>query len=131
MNQMVEEGLGVLINKIDVGIYIIKNYEIEFANEQFLKMVGYPLKELLGKECVSLAAQDEKNRLQKIKTEHARMGTYPRMIEFWIVTKEGDRKFIRNRYHLIKEEEGVDFRLTVNDTKNTEHVYRGILSGIR
>ncbi len=102
---MAEEDIGEIFDKIDVGVTIINNDKIEFANNRLLQIIGYSLKEMQGKNSVFFAAKEEKNRLQKIKSENKKLNTYAKEIELWIVTKDGTRKFIRNRFYPIIEGE--------------------------
>ncbi|MCG3256903.1 MAG: PAS domain S-box protein [Candidatus Heimdallarchaeota archaeon] len=113
---MAEEDLGEVFDKIDVGVTVIKNDKIEFANDYLLQIIGYSLKEIKGKNCVFFAAKEEKNRLQKIKSENDKLNTYAKEIELWIVTKDGTRKYIRNRFYPIREgEKSNKFFITTND----------------
>ncbi|MCE7748392.1 MAG: PAS domain S-box protein, partial [Candidatus Heimdallarchaeota archaeon] len=102
---MAEEDIGEIFDKIDVGVTIVKNRKIEFANDHLLQITGYSLKEIQGKSFVFLAATEEKNRLKTIRSENDKTNTYPKEIEFWIATKDGKRKFIRNRFYPIIEGE--------------------------
>ena len=43
---MAEEDIGEIFDKIDVGVTIINNDKIEFANNRLLQIIGYSLKEI-------------------------------------------------------------------------------------
>ncbi len=100
---MAEEDLGEIFDKIDTGVYVISDYKIEYANDKLLQIIGYSLNDIKGKNCVFFAAKEEKNRLQKIKTENEKVGSFVKEIDFWILTKDSIRKFVRNRFFPIRE----------------------------
>ncbi|OLS32394.1 MAG: Sporulation kinase E [Candidatus Heimdallarchaeota archaeon AB_125] len=112
---MAEEDLGEIFDKIDTGVYVISNYKIEYANNQLLEIIGYSLDDIQGKNCVFFAAKEEKNRLQKIKSENERVGTYAKEIDFWISTKNGTRKFVRNRFFPILDGDKLNKFLVMMD----------------
>ena len=103
VNQMSVEDLRGLIDNVDVGISIIRDDKIEYANNSFLKIIGYSLDEIINKNCVFYAAKEEKNRLKKIKSE-IKDSNQALLLEFWILTKEGKRKFVRNQLHPVQDE---------------------------
>ncbi|MCG3216204.1 MAG: PAS domain S-box protein [Candidatus Heimdallarchaeota archaeon] len=102
---MISEHIGKLFNQIQVGISIIQDDNIIYANDELLSILGYSLEEIENKSFIHFSAKDEVDRLNRIKNEVEKLGISPKTIEFWIVSKDGKRKYIRNRYHPLKDEE--------------------------
>ncbi len=100
---MISEDMGELLNQAHVGISIIQDDKIKFANNRLLAILGFSQKKVLNKSFINFSAKEEEERLKKIKNEVKRLGIPPKTIEFWIVSKDESRKFIRNRYYLLDE----------------------------
>ncbi len=115
VNQMLEEGLGEVFNKTNIGISIVKGDRIIHANKFFLEIIGRELEEVLGKDCIFYAANDEKNRLKKIKTSSEISSLSNQKIEFWIELKDKSRKYIRNTLYPIKGQEKTQRFLIVTE----------------
>ncbi|NMC59871.1 MAG: PAS domain S-box protein, partial [Candidatus Methanofastidiosa archaeon] len=93
-----EERFRRIVENIQSGITIIENRKIVYINNKASEIFGYPKEELLNMDSFDLAAPEEKAKLKKIIEESINKNTFPRELEFWIVRKDGTRRFINNHY---------------------------------
>lgn len=80
------------------GLTIIESGKPVFINDRMCEIVGYPREELLIMSEVDYAAPEEKNRLAEILEGFQKKDTFRAGLEFWIVRRNGDRRYIHNRY---------------------------------
>ncbi|MCG3220996.1 MAG: PAS domain S-box protein, partial [Candidatus Heimdallarchaeota archaeon] len=100
---MLEEAMGGLLDKANIGITFLIDNKIKFVNEKFLQLTDYSEEEIIEKSFIFLSTNEEKERLSKIEIELSEQKIHPKIIEFWIETKNGVRKYIRNHYYASKD----------------------------
>lgn len=108
-----EERFRRIVENIQSGITIIEGGKIVYLNDKASEIFGYPREELLDMDSFSLAAPDERNRLKQIMDESINKNTFPRELEFWIVRKDGSRRFINNHYSLSHNENQITGRYVI------------------
>lgn len=91
------------------GLTILENRRIVFTNKAVENITGYGAHEILTlTESVEyLAAPDEKSRVKQLLADMQNNPEENHTIDFWIVTKHGQRKFIHNSYSQFITRDGV------------------------
>jgi PAS domain S-box-containing protein len=93
-----EERYRSIMENIQDGLAIIKDRKTIYVNNRLSEILGYPKEELVNMTGFDLAAPEEKERLKEI-AECIRQGNIPpKELQFWVVRKNGERRFIQNRY---------------------------------
>lgn len=93
-----EERYRSIAENIEDGLAIIEHGKTVYINKRLSEILGYPKEDLLKMTGFDLAAPEEKERLKEI-AEGIRQGNLPpKELQFWVVRKNGERRFIQNRY---------------------------------
>jgi PAS domain S-box-containing protein len=93
-----EERYRSIAENIQDGLAIIMDKETIYVNNRLSEILGYPKEDLVNMTSFDLAAPEEKERLKEI-AEDVRQGNIPpKELQFWVVCKNGERRFIQNRY---------------------------------
>jgi PAS domain S-box-containing protein len=95
--QSSEEQFRLMAENIRDGILIKENNRVAFANKRVEEIFGYTLEELRGMSPFSLAAPEDRERMEKTIEDFAGSRTIPSDLTFWIIRKNGERRFIYNR----------------------------------
>ncbi len=125
-----------IVENIQDGLTIIEGREVAYVNERVCEIFGYSAEELAKINPLDLAVPEEKPRLQRIIAEARREGTMPTELEYWIVRKDGTRRYIRNRYSISHREDQIvgryvfttdltDRKLVEDSLRQAEERYRG------
>jgi PAS domain S-box-containing protein len=85
-----EEKFRVLAEKSLVGIRIIQNQVIKYANPRSLKIFGYPLEEMINKNPLELVVEEDRPLVTQHLEERMNGTGITRSLEFKGITKEGD-----------------------------------------
>jgi PAS domain S-box-containing protein len=93
-----EERYRSIAENIQDGLAITKDGETIYINNRLSEILGYPKEDLVNMTVFDLATPEEKERLKDI-AEDVRQGNIPpKELQFWVVCKNGHRRFIQNRY---------------------------------
>lgn len=91
-----------ILSNIQDGLTLIDKKGVRFYNDKAIEIFGYPEDEFVKKSGFDFAAPEEipriKNILKKIKN-----GEKIEKFEYWIVQKNGTKKYILNRYVDIED----------------------------
>jgi PAS domain S-box-containing protein len=85
-----EEKFRVLAEKSLVGIWIIQNQVIKYANPGSLKIFGFTLEEMINKNPLELVAEEDRPLVTRHLEERMNGAGNTRSLEFKGITKEGD-----------------------------------------
>ncbi|MFC2140672.1 tetratricopeptide repeat protein [Acidobacteriota bacterium] len=85
-----EEKFRVLAEKSLVGIWIIQNQVIKYANPTFLKIFGCTLEEMISKNPLELVVEEDRPLVSEHLKERLKGTANTRSLEFKAITKEGD-----------------------------------------
>jgi len=97
-----EERYKSMIENIQDGLTIIEHGKVTYVNDRACEIFGYPKAELVKLTSLDVAVPEEKERLQQIMEESRRTGAGPEELEFWIIRKDGTRRYIRNSYSIVR-----------------------------
>jgi len=99
-----EERFKRMADGIRDGLIILEEGKVVYMNYRAIEIFGYPKEELMELTEIDLAAPEEKEKLIKARNISKQTGQAPSDISFWIITKNGKRKYINNRYSVSREE---------------------------
>ncbi|MGD2089415.1 MAG: tetratricopeptide repeat protein [Candidatus Aminicenantes bacterium] len=85
-----EEKFRVLAEKSLVGIWIIQDQVIQYANPRSLKIFGFTLEEMMNKNPLDLVAEEDRPLVTQHLQERIKGTSNTRSLEFKGITKEGD-----------------------------------------
>ncbi|MBD3190496.1 MAG: PAS domain S-box protein [Candidatus Heimdallarchaeota archaeon] len=103
----------IMAENIHDGLTIIENGKIIYLNHRACEIFGYPEEELMNLTTFDIAAPEERDRLKEIWYESKKENISPRELDFWIVQKDGTRRFINNRYSHYQKDEFTTIRYII------------------
>jgi two-component system sensor histidine kinase/response regulator len=86
------------------GITIIEHGKVIYVNDRAREIFGYSKDEYVNMTGFDFAAPEEQERLRKIKAGIGRTGDNPEELSFWIVRKDGSRRYIQNSYSINRKD---------------------------
>ncbi|ALO14165.1 Aerobic respiration control sensor protein ArcB [Salinivirga cyanobacteriivorans] len=91
------------------GLAILEDRQIVYTNKAMEEITGFSAADIntLLESVESLAAPEEKNRVKNMLEEMQKNPDQKHILDFWIVTKQGERKFIHNSYSQRKTSRSV------------------------
>src|SRR5271157_363797 len=93
-----------IVESVHDGLTIIEEGKVAYVNDRMCEIFGRSRAELFKTNGVGLAASEEEERLQRIRGETINSGKAIEELEFWIVRKDGTRRYILNRYSLLTKD---------------------------
>lgn len=91
-----------ILNGMQDGLTLIENQKVKFYNDKAIEIFGYPEDEFVTKSGIEFAAPEERQRLQKIRNHIKVEKKSLDSLEFWILRKDGEKRYIKNRYVMIE-----------------------------
>jgi PAS domain S-box-containing protein len=91
-----------IITHIQDGLTVIENGKSTYMNNRVYEIFGYDQRGHLDMMSIDLAAPEERERIKPLFQKMHTEGAYPKELAYWAVTKNNDRRYIRNQYTLIK-----------------------------
>ena len=92
-----EERFRMMAENIQDGLSIIQAGKVVFANRRLAEITGRDLPEIYQMSGFQFAAPEEHERLRAALFA-AREGNNPKELSYWVVKKDGSRRYIQNRY---------------------------------
>ncbi len=91
------------------GLAILENRKIVFTNKAMDEITGFNAGEIstLAESIEFLAAPEEKKRVRELLNEMQKNPEEKHVLDFWMVAKNGERKYIHNSYSQHKTTKGV------------------------
>ncbi|MFA6129312.1 MAG: PAS domain S-box protein [Bacteroidales bacterium] len=117
-----EEKFRLMAENLQDGIIIYEDGSVIYANSRTEEIIGYSHDELLTIKPPDLAAPEERERIQKVIDECLISRNVPSDIRFWIVRKDGTRRYIYNRITSIEHENSVLRYIIITDITEWKHV---------
>ncbi len=85
-----EQKYAILVEDALIGVYIIQDGKIEFANEKFADIYGYAREELVGMDSLNLVYPDDRPLVKKLREKRLRGEKVPAEYESRGLKKNGD-----------------------------------------
>lgn len=103
----------IMAENIHDGLTIIENGKIVYLNARACEIFGYPKEELMHLTTFDIAAPEERERLKEIWYEAKEANAPLGELDFWIIQKDGTRRYINNRYSYYQKDESTTIRYIV------------------
>ena len=100
---MISDEMKDLFDHINEGVTLVKDGKIVYVNKQLTEILGYTLEELMENSIFLFATTKELESLEDISEETEKNSTPLKTLEYWVIRKDGSRKYIRNQYHDIEK----------------------------
>ncbi len=98
-----EQRFRKMATNIQDGMLIVEDNVAIFCNHRMSEITGYNLEEFSELDELKLATPEERNRIEGIRDHALKTGLLPRELEYWMLSKNGRRKYIRNRYSYLDQ----------------------------
>ncbi len=85
-----EEKYSTLVEDALIGVYVVQDEKIRFANQKFAKIFGYSREELLGMDSLMLIHADDRDMVLKIRGKRLEHAEAPSVYEVRGLRKNGD-----------------------------------------
>lgn len=117
------------------GLTVVQRGAVVFTNDRACEIFGYSREELSCMTGLELAAPEERQRLREIRQSMQAGHMSSADCDFWIVRKDGSRRFVRNRYQVDPENEAgctwfvfttdiTEHKLTLEALESSERQFR-------
>lgn len=116
-----EEKFRLMAENLQDGIIINENGRVIYANNRVEEIFGYSHEELSALTPPDLAAPEDRERVKKIIDECLISRNVPSDIRFWIVRKDGTRRYIYNRITSIEHEKTLFRYIIITDITDWKH----------
>jgi len=110
-----EEQFRLLAENVRDGVLIKEGDKIVFANKRIEEIIGYSREELALMPPGHFAAPEDRERLVKTIEDFTGQGGVPSDLSFWIIRKDGKRRFIYSRSESIRREDLVTHYIVITD----------------
>jgi PAS domain S-box-containing protein len=101
-----EQKYATLIEDALIGVYILKDKKIEFANDKFADIYGYSKDELIGRDSLDLVHPDDRPLVKKLREKRLKGVKVPVEYESKGVKKNGDTIWVMRSLSQIDYEGG-------------------------
>jgi len=101
-----ENKYSTLVEDALIGVYINKDGKIEFANDKFAAIYGYPKNELIGMESTMLVHPEDRPRVEELRKKRLRGEKVPSEYEIRGLKKNGDTIWVMRSLSLINYQDG-------------------------
>ena len=116
-----EEKFRLMAENLQDGIIINENGRIIYANSRVEEIFGYSQDELSTITPPDLAAPEDRDRVKKIIDECLISRNVPSDIRFWIIRKDGTRRYIYNRITSIEQKNSILRYIIITDITGWKH----------
>jgi len=93
-----EERFRRMADNVRDGLTIFEDGRAVYVNDRACEIFGYPRDELKQMQDLELAAPEDRQRLAPVVQKARQSGEIPGELDFWIVRKDGERRYVSNRY---------------------------------
>jgi two-component system sensor histidine kinase UhpB len=90
-----------LVEDALIGVYIIQDGKIEFANDKFADIYGYSKEELIGMDSLNLVHPDDRPLIKKLREKRIRGQKVPAEYESRGLKKDGDIIWVMRSFSRI------------------------------
>ena len=110
-----EQKYSSLVEDALIGVYIIKDGRIEFANDKFAEIYGYEKEELIGMKSSDLVHPQDRPVIDKMREKRLRGEKVPTEYELRGLKKNGDTIWVMRSFSLINYKDGPAISGIVSD----------------
>jgi PAS domain S-box-containing protein len=110
-----EQKYSSLVEDALIGVYVIKDGIIEFANDKFAAIYGYEKDELIGMPSLKLAHPDDRALIKIMRSKRLKGEKVPSEYEIRGIKKNGDTIWVMRSFSLINYKDGPAISGIVSD----------------
>ena len=110
-----EQKYSTLVEDALVGVYIIKDGIIEFANDKFAAIYGYEKEELIGMQSLNLVHPEDRGLIKEMRAKRLSGEKVPSEYEIRGLKKNGDTIWVMRSLSLINYKDGPAISGIVSD----------------
>jgi PAS domain S-box-containing protein len=110
-----EQKYSTLVEDALIGVYIIKDGIIEFANDKFAAIYGYEKDELIGMQSLDLAHPEDRALIKEMRAKRLKGEKVPSEYEIRGLKKNGDMIWVMRSFSLINFKDGPAIAGIVSD----------------
>ncbi|MGD9304007.1 MAG: PAS domain S-box protein [Desulfobacterales bacterium] len=96
-----EQKYSTLVEDALIGVYIIQDGKIVFANDKFAEIYGYSKNKLIGMESLQLVHPEDRHRVRQMREKRLRGEKVPYEYEIRGLKKNGETIWVTRSYSLI------------------------------
>jgi PAS domain S-box-containing protein len=104
-----------LVEDALIGVYIIKDGIIEFANDKFAAIYGYEKNELIGMKSLDLVHPEDRAMIEEMREKRLKGEKVPSEYEIRGLKKKGDTIWVMRSFSLINYKDGPAISGIVSD----------------
>jgi PAS domain S-box-containing protein len=101
-----EQKYSTLVEDALIGVYIIKDGKIEFANDKFAEIYGYQKNELIGMDSLDLVHPEDRPLIAEMREKRLKGEKTPSEYEIRGLKKNGDTIWVMRSFSLINYQDG-------------------------
>lgn len=110
-----EQKYSTLVEDALIGVYIIKDGSIEFANDKFAAIYGYEKNELIGMQSLDLVHPEDCALIKEMRAKRLKGEKVPSEYELRGLKKNGDTIWVMRSFSLINFKNGPAISGIVSD----------------
>ena len=110
-----EQKYSTLVEDALIGVYIIKDGKIEFANDKFAEIYGYEKTELIGMQSLDLVHPEDRPVIEEMRERRLKGKKVPSEYEIRGLKKNGDTIWVMRSLSLINYKDGPAISGIVSD----------------
>lgn len=110
-----ERNYSTLVEDALIGVYIIKDGVIEFANDKFAEIYGYEKDELIGMQSLDLVHPDDRTMIREMREKRLKGEKVPSEYEIRGLKKNGDKIWVVRSFSVINYKDGPAISGIVSD----------------
>jgi len=110
-----EQKYSTLVEDALIGVYIIKDGKIVFANDKFAEIYGYSKNELFGMDSLDLVHPDDRPFIEEMRNKRLNGEKVPSEYEIRSLKKNGQTIWVNRSLSLINYQNGHAISGTVSD----------------
>ena len=110
-----EQKYSTLVEDALIGVYIIKDGIIEFANDKFAAIYGYDKDELIGMRSLDLVYPEDRDQIREMRAKRLKGEKVPSEYEIRGLRKNGDTIWVMRSFSLINYKDGPAISGIVSD----------------
>jgi PAS domain S-box-containing protein len=110
-----ERNYSALVKDALIGVYIIKDGVIEFANDKFAEIYGYEKNELIGMPSLDLVHPQDRLMIKEMREKRLKGEKVPSEYEIRGLKKNGDKIWVMRSFSVINYKDGPAISGIVSD----------------
>jgi PAS domain S-box-containing protein len=110
-----EQKYSTLVEDALIGVYIIKDGMIEFANDKFAAIYGYEKDQLIGMQSLTLVHPEDRAMIKEMRAKRLKGEKVPSEYEIRGLKKNGETIWVMRSFSLINYKDGPAISGIVSD----------------